>query len=47
MTIEGSKQTFVKGDIYFIPKGSKHSTKIYEGYRDLTLFNQVDRYKAK
>jgi len=47
MTIEGSKLTFVKGDTYFIPKGSKHSAKIYEGYRDLTLFDQVDRYKTK
>jgi len=47
LTIDGKKYTFTKGDTYFIPKDVKHSAKIKKGYKDLTLFNQKDRYKAK
>lgn len=47
LTIDGRKYTFKKGDTYFIPKDVKHSAKIRKGYKDLTLFNQKDRYKAK
>jgi quercetin dioxygenase-like cupin family protein len=47
LTIDGEKRTFTKGDTYFIPKDVKHSAKIRKGYKDLTLFNQKDRYKAK
>jgi len=47
LTIDGKKQTFTKGDTYFIPKDAKHSAKIKMGYKDLTFFNQKDRYKAK
>lgn len=47
LTVEGEKRTLGKGDTYFIPKGVKHSAKIKKGYKDLTLFNQRDRYAAK
>ncbi|WP_094604198.1 hypothetical protein SPSIL_036360 [Sporomusa silvacetica DSM 10669] len=47
LTIDGVKNTYVKGDRYFIPKGAKHSGKIFAGYADMTLFNQKDRYKEK
>jgi len=47
LTIDGRKCTLGKGDTYFIPKDIKHSAKINKGYKDLTLFNQKDRYKAK
>ncbi len=47
LTIDGRKRTLGKGDTYFIPKDIKHSAKINKGYKDLTLFNQKDRYKAK
>jgi len=47
LIIDGVKQTFTRGDRYFIPKGVKHSSKIYAGYADITFFNQKDRYKAK
>ncbi|MCD4782656.1 MAG: cupin domain-containing protein [Candidatus Eremiobacteraeota bacterium] len=47
LTIDDKKCTFTKGDTYFIPKGVKHSAKIRKGYKDLTLFNQKDRYKIK
>jgi quercetin dioxygenase-like cupin family protein len=47
LVINGVKNTFVKGDRYFIPKDVKHSGKIYAGYADITFFDQVDRYKQK
>lgn len=36
-----------KGDSYYIPEGVVHSAKIKKGYKDVTLFNQVNRYKKK
>ena len=47
LTIESKKFTFTKGDTYFIPNDVAHSARIRRGYKDLTLFNQKDRYKAK
>jgi quercetin dioxygenase-like cupin family protein len=46
-TIDGVKRTYIKGDRMFIPKGAKHSAKIYAGYADISFFNQKDRYKMK
>ena len=36
-----------KGDTYFIPNGAVHSARIKKGYKDITLFNQKDRYTIK
>jgi len=47
LIIDAKNYTLKKGDAYFIPKGVKHSARIKKGYKDLTLFNQKDRYKAK
>lgn len=47
LIIDGKKYVFKKGDIYDIPKGVMHSAKIKRGYKDLTLFDQKDRYKVK
>lgn len=47
LTIGGEKQTFLKGDRYFIPDGVKHSGRIYAGYADMTYFDQKLRYKIK
>lgn len=47
LIIEGVKQTFNKGDSYFIPKGVKHSGKIYNGYADISFFDQKSRYQKK
>lgn len=47
LTINNIPYTFTQGDTYFIPKDVRHSAKIKKGYKDLTLFNQKDRYKAK
>jgi len=47
LTIDDRKHRLDKGDTYFIPKDVQHSAKIKKGYKDLTLFNQKDRYKAK
>jgi quercetin dioxygenase-like cupin family protein len=47
LTINDKKQIFKTGETYFIPKDVYHSAKISAGYKDITLFNQRDRYKAK
>ncbi|MHC4644576.1 MAG: cupin domain-containing protein [Planctomycetota bacterium] len=47
LTIEGVMRTYSKGDRVFIPKGAKHSAKVYAGYADISFFNQKDRYKPR
>ncbi len=47
LTIDGVERTYSKGDSVFIPKGAKHSGKIYAGYADVCFFEQKDRYKIK
>lgn len=47
LSIEGVSRTLGKGDTYYIEKDSVHSAKIKKGYKDLTLFDQKDRYKTK
>jgi hypothetical protein len=40
LIIGGKKQTFTKGDRYYIPEGVEHSGTIYGGYADITFFNE-------
>jgi len=47
LVIDGKEFRFKKGDRYFIPKGVKHSGKIYKEYSDITYFDQKERYKIK
>ncbi|MHC1723892.1 MAG: cupin domain-containing protein [Aminipila sp.] len=47
LVIDGVNCNYAKGDRYFIPKGVKHSGKIFAGYADITYFNQKDRYGIK
>ncbi len=47
LAIDGKEATYRRGDTYSIPKGVKHSAKIKKGYKDLTLFDQMNRYRAK
>ncbi len=47
LTIDGVERTYSIGDSVFIPKGVKHSAKVYAGYADVSFFNQKDRYKVK
>ncbi|MEI6531041.1 MAG: cupin domain-containing protein [bacterium] len=47
LVIDGEKQSFSKGDRYYIPEGVKHSGKIYAGYADVTFFNEPKRYATK
>jgi quercetin dioxygenase-like cupin family protein len=47
LTIGSSNRTFSKGHTYFIPKDVRHSARIRKGYKDLSLFDQKDRYRAK
>ena len=39
LIVDGLQHTYSKGDRYFIPKGVKHSGKIFAGYADMTYFN--------
>ncbi len=45
LTINSERRIYKKGDTYFIPKNIPHSAEIKAGYKDITLFNQKDRYK--
>ena len=47
LTIAGQPKILRKGNSYFIDKDVKHSAKTKKGYKDLTLFDQADRYKTK
>lgn len=47
LTIEGVERTYTKGDRVFIPRGARHSAKIYAGYADISFFNEADRYKQQ
>lgn len=47
LTIDGVERTYSKGDSVFIPKGARHSAKVYAGYADVSFFNQKDRYNTK
>jgi len=47
ITIGGVTRTCRKGDSYFIPKDVQHGARIRRGYKDITVFNQQDRYKEK
>jgi quercetin dioxygenase-like cupin family protein len=47
LIIDGNKNTYKKGDRFFIPSGVIHSGKIYAGYADITFFNEKDRYGMK
>jgi quercetin dioxygenase-like cupin family protein len=47
LTINAERQIYRKGDTYFIPENTPHGARIKAGYKDLTLFNQKDRYKVK
>ncbi len=47
LVVEGIRRTYTKGDRVFIPKGARHSAKIYAGYADISFFNEKDRYKRK
>ena len=47
LTMAGETKIFKRGDSYYIPKDVLHSAKVRPGYRDVTLFNQKDRYKVK
>lgn len=47
LVINGERNTFTKGDRYYIPAGIPHSGKIHAGYADITFFDEPDRYGKK
>ena len=46
-SMEGHTYRYKKGDRFFIPKGKKHSAKVYAGYASIAYFNQKERYKKR
>lgn len=47
LIIDGTAHSFVKGDRYHIPAGTRHSGRIHAGYADITFFNEAARYAAR
>ena len=47
LTIGSETKTYRKGDTYHIPEGVTHSASIKNGYSDVSLFNQKDRFNIK
>ena len=47
LTIDGSTCCYRQGDSYFIGARVVHSARIRAGYRDISLFDQPDRYQAR
>ena len=47
VTIGGKTEVCRRGDTYYIPKDVVHSARVKKGYKDITFFNQRDRYKVK
>ena len=47
LVVEGHEKIYKKGERFFIPKGAKHSAKVYSGYSSIAYFNQKERYKIK
>ena len=47
LTVGGATATYRKGDTYYIPRNVPHRAQIRAGYRDLSFFDQKDRYKVK
>ncbi len=47
LKIEGKLHVLKKGDTYFIPAEAIHSAQIKAGYKDITLFNQKNRYQTQ
>ena len=47
LTVNGITRILKKGDSYDIKKDEPHSAKIKKGYKDLTLFDQADRYRVE
>ena len=46
LTVDDVKKRYSRGDTYFIPRNTKHSSKIYAGYADVSFFNEKNRYTS-
>jgi len=46
LTIGGKLHVLKKGDSYYIPKDVPHSGTLKAGYKDITVFDQKDRYSV-
>ena len=46
LTIGGKVHVLKKGDTYSIPKDVPHSGRLKAGFKDVTVFDQKDRYSV-
>ena len=46
-TINGKTLTYGKGDIFHIPAGVKHSSKVFAKYADIQFFNEKKRFRTR
>jgi quercetin dioxygenase-like cupin family protein len=44
LIIGGQTRTYTRGERYFIPADTPHSSRVHAGYADMTYFDQADRY---
>ncbi|HLF08281.1 MAG TPA: cupin domain-containing protein [Dehalococcoidia bacterium] len=47
LTIGADRQTYRRGDTYFIPDGTPHQARIYPGYRAIDYFADRNRYHMR
>jgi len=47
LTMDNNSLSLKKGDTYYIPKGVAHAARIRRGYKDVTVFDQPDRYRSR
>jgi quercetin dioxygenase-like cupin family protein len=47
LTMNGTTQTFKKGDSFYIPKNIPHSATVHAGYHCVIFFDQKDRYQQQ
>jgi quercetin dioxygenase-like cupin family protein len=47
LTIGSIRQTYRKGDSYYIPAGVMHGGTAYKGFKAIDFFDESDRYSIK
>ena len=45
--IDGKRQSYTRGDRYYITDGVKYTLKIHAGYAGITFFNEPNQYSQK
>jgi quercetin dioxygenase-like cupin family protein len=46
-TINRKTSTYNKGDVFYIPAGMKHSSRVFAEYADIQFFDEKARFRAR